>query len=121
MVPRLRELILLLSVVPPWAGCVQVPSKAPPVEQSGGRGPAAGGPAPTSDESSARGSRPLNNEKIGQTGVDGPGRPDLPGAAVATSLRADPAARPPTGDGQGLTLVAARSLALQLNPLLGQS
>ncbi len=121
MDPRRHYRNLLLSVVPLWVGCVQVPSKAPPVEQSGWRAPAVVGPAPTLEESSARGSRALVDDKIGQAGMNGPGRPDANGPSVATSSRADAPARPPTGGGQGLTLEAAKSLAFQLNPMLGQS
>ena len=121
MDPRRHYRNLLLSLVPLWVGCVQVPSKAPPVEQSEWRVPAVVGPAPTPDESSAPGSRPLVDEKIGQAGVNGPGRPDADGPSAATSPLADSAARPPTRGGQGLTLEEAKSLALRLNPLLGQS
>src|SRR4051812_18854892 len=104
MDPRRRYQNLLLSLVPLWAGCAQVRSKAPPVEQSGWRVPAVEGRAPTPDESSAPGSRPLVDVKIGQAGVSGPGRPEAGGPSAATAPLADPAARPPTGVGQGLTL-----------------
>ena len=64
---------LLLPVVLLWAGCVQVPLKAPPVEQSEWGVPAVAGLGLTPGESSSRGSRPLADEKIGQAGVNRPG------------------------------------------------
>jgi outer membrane protein TolC len=99
---------------------VQVPLKAPPVEQSEWSVPAGVGPAPTPDEYSARGSRPLVDEKIGQAGVYGQRPPDASDLSAATSLLADSDATPPTTGGQGLTLEQAKSLALRLNPSLGQ-
>jgi outer membrane protein len=121
MDPSRRSRKLLLSLVLLWVGCVQVPSKAPPVEQSGWRVPMVVGPAPAAGESSAPGSRPFVDETIGQVGVDVPERLDHDGPAAATSLLAASAARPPTRSGQGLTLEEAKSLASRLNPVLGQS
>jgi outer membrane protein len=121
MDPRRHCQTLLLSIVPLWAGCVQVPLKALPVEQSEWRAPAVAGLALTPGGSSARGSGPLADEKIGQAGVNRPDRPDADGPSATTTPLAESAARPTTSSGRPLTLEEAKSLAFRLNPLLGQS
>src|SRR4051812_12497886 len=112
---------LLLSLLPLWVGCAQVPSKAPPVEQGGWGVPAVAVQGPTTDESAAPGSRSLVDEKIAHAGVNQPVPADGNGSSDRTSPGTDLTASPPTHGGQGLTLEEAKSLAFRLNPLLGQS
>ncbi len=102
MDPRRHYRNLLLSLAPLWVGCAQVPSNSPPIEQSVWGVPSAVKPALAPDESSALRSRPLVDEKVGAAGANGTGRPDA------------------NDGGQGLTLEEAKSLALRLNPQLGQ-
>src|SRR4029077_16541970 len=59
--------------------------------------------------------------KIGHAGVNLPAPADGNGPSDGTSPGTDLIARPPTRGGQGLPLEEAKSLALRLNPLLGQS
>jgi outer membrane protein len=114
---------LLLSIAPLSVGCAQVPSKTPTIEQSEWRVPAVVRAALTPEEASANRSRALVDGKIGQAGVNGPGRLDVdgPSVAISPSSLSDSAVRPPTSSGQGLTLEEAKALALRLNPQLGQS
>jgi outer membrane protein TolC len=118
---RRRYRNLLVALVPLWAGCVQVPLKSPPVEQDLVRAPEDASQASTPDHSAAPGSRPLVDVKIVQAGVDDASRPDADGRSSAVPLPAAPSARPRIGDGQALTLEVAKSLAMRLNPVLGQS
>ena len=116
--------LLELSPFPrsPLAGVrAQVPSKAPSREQIGPDATAIAEPARALGDASARGSRPLADEKIAQTGANGPTRLDADGPSAAALPLAESAARSPTTSDQGLTLEAAKSLALRLNPVLGQS
>ena len=121
MEPRRHYRHLLLWLIPLWAGCAQIPSKAPPVEQREWRVPAVVGPAPAPEESSTRGHRPVVDEKLVQAGVNGPDRPDAEGPPAAAESLTDAAPSATTSGGPGLTLEEAKSLAFRLNPLLGQS
>jgi outer membrane protein len=118
-----RNLLLLLPLVCLWVGCVQVPSQAPPVEQTESRVPAVVARTPTRDEPSELGSRPPVDEQIGPARANGPARPDATDASAAASPRAEAATESPTRSGPPgtLTLEAAKSQAGRLNPMLGQS
>jgi outer membrane protein len=121
MNPRRHSRNLLLSLIPLWAGCVQAPSKVAFVDQSGWTAPALPGRASTPADSTARGSRARVDEKIGQARVFRPDRPDVAGPTSDISNDAESAGKPTTTSGHQLTLEDAKSLALRLNPILGQS
>src|SRR5580765_551403 len=108
--------ILLLSLLPLWAGCVQVSSKATFVEQSVWGVPAIGLPGPSTDEAVAPGSLSLVDEKIRRAGVNRAALADGNGPSDPTAPVTELTARPPIRGGQGLTLEEAKSLAFRLNP-----
>src|ERR1700757_3304178 len=93
MDPRRLCRNLLLSLVPIWVGCTQVPSRSPSVEQSGSGVAVAMGTLPKPDASAAPGSRPLVDEKIGQAGVNGRDRPDADTPSSTNTPLADSAPR----------------------------
>src|SRR5215469_8863721 len=133
MDPRPSYRYLVLSLVPLWLGCAQVPSKAPVIDQGGWPAPPVVEAPPTPAESlPAPGS--VADEKIGQSGMDSPkgqdvnGPPTVPEADSAAGPPADgpPVAGPrapgtPARSGERLTLEDAKSLAMRLNPILRQS
>src|SRR5581483_4340429 len=119
MDPRPSYRYLVLSLVPLWVGCAQLPPQTQVVKQSGQSAPSVAEGASRPTESSAPARQSVVEREAGQSGVDSSEGQDVdPPAAVR---RAHSAAQLPPPDGERLTLDDAKSLAMRLNPLLRQS
>jgi outer membrane protein len=118
---RRRYRILLLLPVLICAGCVHGPSKAPSAEKLGWDEPAIFGQGAATDGAAARGPLPPVDQAVGRARVDDAELPKDGGRSAALSRLADSIAGSPARGSQVLTLEGAKSLALRLNPQLGQS